>query len=96
MNSRYAAVFGIENLVLNQHFRSPTNDLPIDDVKSLSVNKQLRDDIDRALHPMVITKWLQASEITLSEQQLTLPSEHLSSDDKRALWTVMSQYLDNI
>ncbi|MBQ4797736.1 hypothetical protein J8L73_01045 [Pseudoalteromonas sp. MMG006] len=99
MHPRYAAIFGIENLELNQHYR-PNNtnatSAPIQSTEPLTLNKQLFTDIKLSAQPMVINSVLKGSEMQLTDDKLTLPTEQLSANDKRALWALMSKHLDKL
>lgn len=99
MHPRYAAIFGIENLELNQHYR-PNNtnstSAPIQSTEPLTLNKQLFTDIKLSAQPMVINSVLKGSEMQLTDDKLTLPTEQLSANDKRTLWALMSKHLDKL
>ncbi|MEL0631850.1 hypothetical protein V6237_03645 [Pseudoalteromonas carrageenovora] len=97
MHQRYAAILGIENLELNQHYR-PNNftSAPIQSTEPLTLNKQLFTDIKLSAQPMVINSVYKGSEMKLTDDKLTLPTEQLSANDKRALWALMSKHLDKL
>ncbi|WP_413400693.1 hypothetical protein [Pseudoalteromonas sp. KJ71-7] len=94
MHSRYASVFGIEKLELNQHFRPAQSEQSAN--SSLILSDTLKDDIERAFAPVIIDKIIKSSIIEFSEQQLSLPDSSLSSTQKRALWALMSEHLDTL
>lgn len=94
MHSRYASVFGIEKLELNQHFRPAQSEQSVN--SSLILSDTLKDDIERAFAPLTINKIVKSSTIEFSEQQLSLPDSTLSSAQKRALWALMSEHLDTL
>ncbi|WP_282130700.1 hypothetical protein [Pseudoalteromonas aliena] len=121
MHSRYAAVFGIENLELNKHFKPAdtfpadsfsTDNLLIDSVaasshapdtaphnnvlESIELSSQLLADIKRAAVPIAINSVVQSAEMQLKGDQLVLTTPQLSTADKRALWALMSEYLDKL
>jgi len=107
MHPRYAAIFGIENLELNQHFRSDTTQYdsvdthlepsaekkPIIESQShiLELNAVLLADLNRAVAPHTINHVLQAQSINWLNDTLSLPSAHLEPEHKRALWALMSK-----
>lgn len=104
MHSRYAAVFGIENLQLNTHF-APTQktlldseavaaEVPPDIIEPLDLSNQLLADIKRAAVPIAINEVVHGAQIQLNGEQLKLPKAQLSVADKRALWLLMSEHLD--
>jgi hypothetical protein len=106
MHSRYAAVFGIENLQLNQHYL-PKNSRPIDNhiitpssdiavLAPISLSSQLLADIQRAIEPLTINSVIQSASLQLQEHQLGLVNEQLNTEDKRALWALMSEHLDKL
>ncbi|TMO95798.1 hypothetical protein CWC14_12145 [Pseudoalteromonas sp. S3260] len=92
MHSRYASVFGIEKLELNQHFRPAQAELSA--TSSLILSDTLKDDIERAFAPVTINSIVKSSTIEFSEQQLGLPDSNLTCAQKRALWALMSEHLD--
>ncbi|WP_076918347.1 hypothetical protein [Pseudoalteromonas sp. SK18] len=94
MHSRYASVFGIEKLELNQHFRPAPSEQSAN--SSLTLCDTLKDDIERAFAPVIINKIVKSSTIEFNEQQLGLPDSSLSSAQKRALWALMSEHLDTL
>ncbi|WP_372859383.1 hypothetical protein [Pseudoalteromonas sp.] len=94
MHSRYASVFGIEKLELNQYFRPAQSEQSAN--SSLILSDTLKDDIERAFAPVTINKIVKSSAIEFSEQQLSLPDSTLSSAQKRALWALMSEHLDTL
>tara|TARA_B110000211_G_scaffold79311_1_gene92987 strand:- start:2864 stop:3169 length:306 start_codon:yes stop_codon:yes gene_type:complete len=101
MHPRYAAIFGIENLELNQHYRpknTNSSSAPIQSTEAepLTLNKQLFTDIKLSVQPMVINSVLKGSEMQLTDDKLILPTQPLSANDKRALWALMSKHLDNL
>lgn len=106
MHSRYAAVFGIENLELNQHYQTVNNqtinnkatDTKADSVapEPISLTSQLFADIKRAIAPITINSVIQGTELQLHGDQLVLTNSQLSTADKRALWALMSDHLDKL
>lgn len=112
MHPRYAAIFGIENLELNQYFRSETAQYdsadthqeqsaeksPVAESKSniLELNAVLLADLNRAVSPHTINHVIQAEAINWLNGTLSLPSAQLKSEHKRALWALMSDKLDNL
>jgi hypothetical protein len=94
MHSRYASVFGIEKLELNQHFRPAPLEQSAN--SSLILSDTLKDDIERAFAPVIINKIFKSSTIEFNEQQLGLPDSSLSSAQKRVLWALMSEHLDTL
>ena len=94
MHSRYASVFGIEKLELNQHFRPAPLEQSAN--SSLILCDTLKDDIERAFAPVTINSIVKSPTIEFSEQQLGLPDSTLSSAQKRALWALMSEHLDTL
>jgi hypothetical protein len=96
MHSRYAAVFGIENLELNQYFRPEDASTQTCANQPLTLNKQLLADIQRAATPIVINSVIHSAELQLQDEQLGLVNNPLSVDDKRALWALMSEQLDKL
>ena len=106
MHSRYAAVFGIENLQLNQQYR-PKNNCPIKNdattsslelatPAAITLSAQLLTDIQRAIDPLSINNVVQSDTLQLQNNQLGLVNKQLSSEDKRALWALMSKHLDTL
>ena len=104
MHSRYAAVFGIENLQLNTHFQ-PKKNLLLDNesvdaevnantFEPIELSHQLLADIKRAAVPIAINEIVQSGQIQLDDDRLGLPNAKLSVVDKRALWALMSEHLD--
>ena len=109
MHPRYAAIFGIESLVLNQHFRLDTKDNVIADkplLASNADNKSKADlleisaalcaDINKAIAPHVITQIIQSRTMTYHNGVLGLPHSQLNSKQKRALWALLSDTFDNL
>jgi len=97
MHPRYAAIFGIENLELNQHYRSestPTS--PSSNAEPLILNEQLIADIKLSAAPIAINHVLNGADLQLTDDKLTLPTSQLSASDKRALWALMSTHLDTL
>lgn len=94
MHSRYASVFGIEKLELNQHFRPAQAELSA--TSSLILCDTLKDDIERAFAPVTINSIVKSPIIEFSEQQLGLPDSNLTCAQKRALWALMSEHLDTL
>ena len=101
MHPRYAAIFDIENLELNQHYCPQANDKT--DILSqstianfLMLNKQLFADIKLSAEPIIINSVVQGSEMQLNDNQLTLPTPQLNASEKRALWALMSEHLDKL
>ncbi|WP_372762709.1 hypothetical protein [Pseudoalteromonas sp.] len=101
MHSRYAAVFGIENLTLNQHYQAlnsqsthtvTENSTP----QTMLLTEQLFADIKRAIAPLTINTVVQSTALQLQGEQLALPNPQLSTADKRALWALMSEQLDKL
>ena len=105
MHSRYAAVFDIENLELNTHFR-PANaealtsnvekELTPASFESLELSSQLLADINRAAVPVAINSVVKSKHMQLTGDQLELPSPQLNATDKRALWALISEHLDKL
>ncbi|BBW92360.1 MULTISPECIES: hypothetical protein [Pseudoalteromonas] len=105
MHSRYAAVFDIENLELNTHFR-PVNTEPLRNnvekeltpasFESLELSSQLLADINRAAVPVAINSVVKSKHMQLTGDQLELPSPQLNATDKRALWALISEHLDKL
>ncbi|MFU2509848.1 hypothetical protein [Pseudoalteromonas sp. ASV78] len=102
MHPRYAAIFGIENLELNQHFRS---DLIVEQVceqsstaqpLTVALNTQLFADLKRAVAPLPIEQVVQSDSFAWHNGLLSVPSSQLTADNKRALWALMSKHLDNL
>ncbi len=112
MHPRYAAIFGIENLELNQHFRSDTAQYdsadihlepsaekkPIIESQShiLELNAVLLADLNRAVAPHTINHVIQADAVSWHNDTLSLPSAQLKTEHKRALWALMSKTRDNL
>lgn len=94
MHSRYASVFGIEILELNQYFRPAHPEQPA--TSSLMLCDTLKDDIERAFAPITINSMVKSPSIEFSEQQLGLPGPNLTGAQKRALWALMSEHLDTL
>lgn len=94
MHSRYASVFGIEILELNQYFRPAQQDLSA--TSSLILCDTLKDDIERAFAPVTINSIVKSPTIAFSEQQLGLPGPNLTGAQKRVLWALMSEHLDTL
>ncbi|KTF15724.1 hypothetical protein [Pseudoalteromonas sp. H105] len=108
MHPRYAAIFGIENLALNQHFRPDKKDHVIADkplLTSFAENKSKTDlldisatlhgDINKAIAPQTMTQIIQSQTITYHNGVLSLPHSQLNPKQKRALWALLSDTLDN-
>ncbi|MFY8328652.1 hypothetical protein [Pseudoalteromonas sp. ZZD1] len=112
MHPRYAAIFGIENLELNQHFRSDTAQHASADIhleqstekktvvesqnNTLELNAVLLADLNRAVAPHTINHVIQADAISWHNDTLSLPSAQLKPEHKRALWALMSKTRDNL
>jgi hypothetical protein len=97
MNSRYAAVFGIENLVLNKHYCIESNtDQQQCTVTAITINAKLLDDITLAIKPLEVNSLVHGEDISFNNNQLVLPADTLSSDEKRTLWATMSKHLDKL
>ncbi|MEH6395094.1 hypothetical protein [Pseudoalteromonas sp.] len=102
MHPRYAAIFGIENLELNQHFRSdPIVEQAGDHVITaqpiaIELNTQLFADLKRAVAPLQIEQVVQSDHFAWHNGLLSVPSSQLTADNKRALWALMSTHLDNL
>ncbi|MBH0014824.1 hypothetical protein [Pseudoalteromonas sp. NGC95] len=101
MHPRYAAIFDIENLELNQHYCPQANDqantLSQSTIASfLTLNEQLLADIKLSAEPIIINSVVQGCEMQLNDNKLTLPTPQLSASEKRALWALMSEYLDKL
>ncbi|MDC3211587.1 hypothetical protein NQU47_03315 [Pseudoalteromonas distincta] len=97
MHPRYAAIFDIENLELNQYYCSQANTLSQSTTaSSLTINEQLFADIKLSAKPIIINSVVQGSEMQLNDNQLTLPTPQLNASEKRALWALMSEHLDKL
>ncbi|TMO74489.1 hypothetical protein CWC16_14475 [Pseudoalteromonas sp. S3776] len=101
MHPRYAAIFGIENLELNRHYRPKNNDSSSDVSQStaaepLTLSEPLLSDIRLSVPPLTINHVFKGAGIELTDDKLTLPSSQLSASDKRALWALMSTHLDKL
>ena len=102
MHPRYAAIFGIENLELNQHFRSDPMVAQAGDHVittqpiAIELNTQLFADLQRAIAPLQINQVVQSDNLAWHDGLLSVPSPQLSADNKRALWALMSKHLDNL
>ena len=105
MHSRYAAVFGIENLELNTHFLPASSENPISNVEneltpvlleSLELSSSLLADIHRAAVPVAINSVVKGEHMQLTGDQLELPSSQLNATQKRALWALISEHLDKL
>lgn len=101
MHPRYAAIFDIENLELNQHYCPQANDqantLSQSTIaSSLTLNEQLLADIKLSAEPIIINSVVQGSEMQLNDNNLTLPTPQLNASEKRALWALMSEHLDKL
>ena len=101
MHPRYAAIFDIENLELNQHYCSQTNDQAdtlsqSTTASSLTINEQLFADIKLSAGTIIINSVVQGSEMQLNDNQLTLPTPQLNASEKRALRALMSEHLDKL
>ncbi len=112
MHPRHAAIFGIENLELNQHFRSDTSAHIVADThqvqvaqnssdndlhsRTLDVSASLLADINRVIAPDTISNIIQSDSITWHDGILSLPTAQLKPEHKRALWALMSKTLDNL
>ena len=102
MHARYAAIFGIENLELNQHFRSdPIVAQAGDHVitaqpVTIELNTQLFADLQQAVAPLQIKQIVQNDNLAWHNGLLSVPSSQLTADNKRALWALMSTHLDNL
>ncbi|MET6759433.1 hypothetical protein [Pseudoalteromonas sp. NCIMB_1079] len=101
MHPRYAAIFDIENLELNQHYCSQANDQAgtlsqSTTASSLTINEQLFADIKLSAGAIIINSVVQGSEMQLNDNKLTLPTPQLNASEKRALWALMSEHLDKL
>ncbi|ASM50923.1 hypothetical protein PESP_a3052 [Pseudoalteromonas espejiana DSM 9414] len=101
MHPRYAAIFGIENLELNQHFRPKNTHSTLatathTQAVPLTVSSQLLNDIKLSAKPIVINNVLHGEQMHIDDDKLTLPTSQLSANDKRALWALMSTHLDKL
>ena len=101
MHPRYAAIFGIENLELNQHYRPKNTETTLAVSQStpaepLALSKQLLSDIRLSAPSLTINHVLKGADIQLTGDKLTLPTSQLSASDKRALWALMSTHLDKL
>jgi len=108
MHPRHAAIFGIENLELNQHFRQATTEHSVVDEPPLesSINKSHTDildinatllaDLNKAIAPQTLTQVIYGPTITWQSGVLSLPNSQLNSTQKRALWALMSDKIDNL
>ena len=101
MHPRYAAIFDIENLELNQHYCSQANDQAdtlsqSTTASSLTINEQLLADIKLSAGAIIINSVVQGSEMQLNDNKLTLPTPQLNASEKRALWALMSEHLDKL
>lgn len=102
MHPRYAAIFGIENLELNQHFRlqpvaEQRSDAPSAAPQvNIELSTTLLADLNRAIAPLKISQVVQSDKLAWHDGQLSLPTQQLNADNKRALWALMSTYLDNL
>ncbi|MGO2011515.1 MAG: hypothetical protein ACTJH9_06510 [Pseudoalteromonas sp.] len=106
MHPRYSTIFGIENLELNQHFRvvEPDDHVSEHEQKErgaqtnpiLELSPQLFQDLQRAFAPLEITKIIQSEQLAWQDGMLFLPQSSLSTADKRTLWQLMSNHLDNL
>jgi len=101
MHPRYAAIFDIENLELNQNYCPKINDqantLSQSTIASpLTLNEQLLADIKLSAEPIVIDSVVQGSEMQLNDNKLTLQTPQLNASDKRALWALMSEHFDKL
>ena len=101
MHPRYAAIFGIENLELNQHYRPKNTNSSSAPIKSteaepLTLNKQLFTDIKLSVQPMDINSVLKGREVQITDDKLILTKQQLSANEKRALWALMRKHLDKL
>ncbi|WP_404338456.1 hypothetical protein [Pseudoalteromonas mariniglutinosa] len=99
MNPRYAAIFSLQSLKLNKHFRStpvPVSEKHDTAIEPLELPLQLHQDIERALAPLQIMHISLHSSISWQDGHLTLPCAHLNAGHKKRLWQLIGEQLDKL
>ncbi|MCF7517174.1 hypothetical protein [Pseudoalteromonas sp. L21] len=100
MNPSYAAIFSVQPLELNQHFQT-VSDAPLEHISTpqqtpITLPLQLHQDLEKALSPLVITQIVKATSISWQEGCLSLPSDKLTNEQKKQLWSLIGEQLDKL
>lgn len=100
MHSRYSTIFGIESLQLNRHFRTqpkqPEPQQSMQAATELTLDANLYQDLQWAFAPLEINQVVQKEQMDWQDGILFLPNNQLLADEKRRLWQLMSNHLDNL
>jgi hypothetical protein len=91
MHPLYADIFDVTLLKRNAHFRTSEPDCDHSaesELITLTLNEQLWADIQNATEKK-LTQIYQASEIAIQADTLFLPSQHLTTQQKRQLWELL-------
>ena len=99
MNPSYAAIFSVQPLELNQHFQmvsDPLEHISTPQQTPITLPLQLHQDLEKALSPLVITQIVKATSISWQEGCLSLPSDKLTNEQKKQLWSLIGEQLDKL
>ncbi len=100
MNPSYAAIFSVQSLELNQHYRTAPDisgeQMANTQQETLTLPLQFHQDLEKAFAPLVITQIVKAASISWQQGCLALPSEKLNSEQKKQLWSLIGEQLDKL
>lgn len=100
MNPSYAAIFSVQSLELNQHYRTvpdvQVEHAPMSEQTPLTLSLQFHHDLEKACAPLVITHVVKAPNISWQDGCLALPNEKLNSEQKKQLWSLIGEQLDKL
>ena len=100
MNPSYAAIFSVQSLELNQHYRTvpdvSSEKMSNTQQETLTLPLQFHQDLEKAFAPLVITEIVKTTSISWQEGCLGLPSDKLNSKQKKQLWSLIGEQLDKL
>ncbi|KPZ73887.1 hypothetical protein AADY36_03800 [Pseudoalteromonas sp. D15MCD-2] len=100
MNPSYAAIFSVQSLELNQHYRTAPDasgeQIPNTQQETLTLPLQFHQDLEKAFAPLVITQIVKTANISWQEGCLGLPSDKLNGEQKKQLWSLIGEQLDKL
>ncbi len=100
MNPSYAAIFSVQSLELNQHYRIAPDvsdeQTPNTQQETLMLPLQFHQDLEKAFAPIVIMQIVKTTSISWQQGCLGLPSEKLDSEQKKQLWSLIGEQLDKL
>ena len=100
MNPSYAAIFSVQSLELNQHYRTvpdvSSEEMSNTQQETLTLPLQFHQDLEKAFAPLVITQIVKTANISWQEGCLGLPSDKLNGEQKKQLWSLIGEQLDKL